>query len=107
MSAPEPFPLSDLPVKVSPKRPKKSRWNKHATHIIKLEMLKQEIGYKELARLIAKLEPDEEEYRGETLATRVNRGTFTFALALLILRVLKVETLSIAHLPSAAQGKSK
>lgn len=111
MSIPEPLQTSDLPVEVKAKpkvsRPEKSRWNKYATRIIKVEMLKQDVGYKELARLLARLEPADEEYVSETLATRINRGTFSFALAMQILRVLKVDTLSIAQLPTIAGSMAK
>jgi hypothetical protein len=109
MSTSEPLQPSDLPVEVKTrvKRPEKSRWNKYATRLIKVEMLKQDIGYKKLAKLLAQLEPDEEEYLSETLATRVNRGTFNFALALQILRVLKVDTLSIAQLPTFSGDKAR
>lgn len=103
MSTPVSGEVSSVPQK-TPKRPAKTRWNKYATRLIKLEMLKNDVDYQRLTRLLVELEPGEKELSTTALTTRITRCAFPFEFALQVLRALKVDSLQLTQLP--ARGKS-
>lgn len=66
--------------------------------VVRSEMQRRGVTYKELARRL--------ELRGfsdspRALAMRVNRGTFTFAFAIAVFRVLEITSVNIAELPTS------
>ncbi len=68
-----------------------------ARRILRTEMSRREISYKQLA---AKLERAGHGQMAEgTLVTRITRGTFSFAFAIEVLRVIGATELDIRPLP--------
>lgn len=95
---------SGLPT--APPRPEKTRWNKYATRLIRLEMLRQDVSYKKLSQLLEGVEPGTD-HTSESLTTRISRGTFTFSFALQVLRVLKVDSLDLSKLPAKSETRNR
>jgi hypothetical protein len=79
----------------SPPRKPPTHWDREAQRVIRLEMLRADIGPEELAKRM-KAEgfaiPSE-----KALALRIARGTFSFGFALCAFRALGVETLDLSH----------
>jgi hypothetical protein len=79
-----------------------TRWQEHATRVLKVEMARRDMSFKELAALLARDEPTFED-TAVSLTKRVKRGTLPFALSLHILRVLGVTSLDISYLKTGAE----
>ena len=71
------------------------RWRREARLIIKTAMKRKGMTHKELARDIAKHGVDITE---QSLINKLNRGTFPFAFALMVMSVLGVSQVEIPKL---------
>lgn len=67
-------------------------WKNRAKTIIKSELAKQDIDYKELAEKLKDIGVEDDNVN---LSNKINRGTFSFILALQIFEVLNIETLRL------------
>jgi len=67
-------------------------WKKEATKIIKVELTKQNISYEDLAKKLKSIDVDEDK---SNIGNKLHRGTFSFAYALQIFKVLGIKTLSL------------
>ena len=67
-------------------------WSREARRILRAEIALKDIGFKELSRA---LEAEGVHVDAKVLATKISRGTFSFAFFLQCLRPLKVETINI------------
>jgi hypothetical protein len=70
--------------------------------VLKVAMLEADIGFKELADLLNKDDPGANE-SAETLTKRINRGNFTFAFGLRVLRVLDISSVDLSRIQTDAQ----
>ena len=67
-------------------------WKKQASSTIKAELAKKDIGYEELSILLKDLEITE---TAGNIATKLNRGTFSFIFALQIFKALGLKNLRL------------
>lgn len=81
---------------VKPKRPSKSSFNKRVTRLVKVEMVKRDMGFKELARLLEQANPGSG-HTAESLTTRINRGTFTAAFLVEMADALKMRVVLVPN----------
>jgi len=72
---------------------RKTVWQQSAKRLLQAEMTLRGFTYKQLARV---LDGDENE---QSLMTRINRGTFSFAFYLQVVRAMGADTITISHLP--------
>jgi len=63
--------------------------------MLQAEMTLRGYTYKQLARVLG---DDENE---QSLMTRINRGTFSFAFYLQVLRAMGADAITVTHLPKA------
>ena len=87
-----------------PVRPPKTRWNQHSKRLLKLAMVQEDVSYKRLAQLLREDDPESDD-TAESLTTRINRGTFTFAFGLRVLRVLGTTNLDISRVQLDAERR--
>lgn len=80
---------------VSLARPR-TAWNEAASRLLKIEMVKNGVSYKELARRLEKSGGQVETV--SALITRVNRGTFTLAFFLEAATAIGTDAVHISHL---------
>lgn len=74
-------------------------WAEHAKGLLKAELKRRNVSYRELAeRLTAMGVPESE----RNLANKISRGGFTAAFLLQCLRVVGVETVDLRHIPVEA-----
>lgn len=74
-------------------------WAEHAKGLLKAELKRRNISYRELAeRLTAAGTPENE----RNLTNKISRGSFTAAFLLQSLRVIGCETVDIRHIPVPA-----
>lgn len=90
-----PSPLSVSAAGVTPVRPR-TVWNEAASRLLKVEMVKNGVSYKELARRLEKAGGQVETV--SALITRVNRGTFTLAFFLEAATAIGTDAVHISHL---------
>lgn len=67
-------------------------WKKEATKIIKLELTKQNISYEELSNKLKNIGVEEDK---SNIGNKLHRGSFSFAYALQIFKVLGIKTLRL------------
>jgi hypothetical protein len=67
-------------------------WKNRAKAIIKTELVKRDIDYKQLANMLKEIDIEEDNIN---LSNKINRGTFSFIFALQIFEVLGVENLRL------------
>lgn len=67
-------------------RPPKNSWNRELARVLKTELAREDIGYKDLARRLKDLGVSVEEDR--SLCNRVNRGAFSAIFFIQCLRAL-------------------
>lgn len=75
------------------KRGDAKNWNAEACGIVRAEIVRRNLTYKELAKLFEDKGIAETE---RSLANKISRGTFSFAFCLQLMYLLEVETLSVA-----------
>ena len=76
---------------------KQDEWVEHAKGLLKAELKKRNVSYRELAeRLTAMGTPESE----RNLTNKISRGSFTAAFMLQCLRAVDAEDVSLSHLPS-------
>lgn len=81
---------------VNPARTPPDAWEREARRLLKGAMhVHGYESYKSLARALEKA--GEERITEASLALRINRGTFSMAFALRVLRVMGVKSLDISH----------
>lgn len=67
-------------------------WKKEATKIIKIELTKQDISYEELSNKLKSIGVKEDK---SNIGNKLHRGSFSFAYALQIFKVLGIKTLRL------------
>lgn len=82
-------------MKVSPDE----EWVEHAKGVLKAELKRRNLTYRDLADLLTKAGHPENE---RNLTNKIARGTFTAAFLLQCLRVIGCETVDLRHLPQPA-----
>ena len=85
---------------VSSDRPQeraRTYWDEEARRIVRAEMERRQVSYKELSQLLADQNgtPSAPPYSERNLISRVSRGSFTFAFALELLRAMQVDSLNV------------
>jgi len=70
-------------------------WKKEASKIIKIELTKQDIDYETLAHKMKNIGIDEDK---ANIGNKLHRGTFSFAYALQIFKVLELKKLNLEDL---------
>ena len=93
------------PERTSSKEAARTHWNLHATRFVKAAMARAGVSYKELAALLHKDDPSTTD-SAETLMKRINRGNFTMAFCLRVLRVLDTPSLDISYIRTDAERRS-
>lgn len=88
--------LTAAPAKPRKPRAPRNPFNEHARRLVQLAMAIEGVSYKGLARLLKDDDPTCDESAVQ-LTRRINRGTFTFAFALQVCRVLRVSTLDLTR----------
>lgn len=78
---------------VPAERKKPTKWDIEARRIVRSEMERRDISYKQLALKLKLLGEDETE---RNLISRVTRGTFTFGFAIKCLRAMGAAKVTIA-----------
>lgn len=79
-------------------------WDRAARRVIEAELLKAECSYTKLLERLGALGYDETQLKH--LAQRIQRGGFSFAFALRVLKVLGVEKLDISYIYQYKREKS-
>lgn len=72
--------------------PASTDWPREARRILRAELALKDIGFKELSRA---LEGEGIRVDAKVLATKVSRGTFSFAFFLQCMRALKIDTIKV------------
>lgn len=72
--------------------------------MLRAEMARRGLGYKELARMLAL---EGVEVSDASLMTKVSRGTFSLAWFLQIARLLGMDAVDLSHLPAASVAAKK
>lgn len=67
-------------------------WKKEATKVIKIELTKQDISYEELSNKLKSIGVVEDK---SNIGNKLHRGSFSFAYALQIFKVLGIKTLRL------------
>lgn len=78
---------------------KRTDWNVEATQMLRGEMTRRGLSYKDLARM---LEQEGVDVSDASLMTKVARGTFSLAWFLRVARLLGMSSVDISHLPAAS-----
>ncbi|KWH57158.1 DUF6471 domain-containing protein [Burkholderia cepacia] len=78
------------------------QWEEEAKGLIEEGMVRREIGYKQLSRLLEELGIEESP---DQINRKVNRKRFSAAFLLACLRAMGVETISLKKEPSNAKAK--
>jgi len=93
---------SRAPVKPRPR----STWDEEARRIIRGEMERRGVSYKQLVGLIEEMPDLPPDFRltERNLISRIMRGSFSFAFALQVLRALQVRTLDIDPSEAPVRG---
>lgn len=75
----------------------RSTWNDEARRIIRSEMERRDISYKQLAELLGTQTgpPLDFAVTERNLISRISRGTFSFSFALQVLRAMRVRSLDV------------
>jgi hypothetical protein len=87
-----------------PAKPAKDRWHEYAKRSVQAELAGAGIGYKRLAQLLKEDDPASDE-TADSLARRINRGTFPLAFAFRIYAVLGVRNLDLSRLQTDAHAR--
>lgn len=88
-------PAGTSPRKAAAREP--SRLDIEARRIVRAEMQRRDVSYKELVKLMnARVEPGEK-VTERNLISRINRGTFTFGFTLQVLRAMGINKLTISE----------
>ncbi|EKD91743.1 MAG: hypothetical protein ACD_29C00409G0004 [uncultured bacterium] len=67
-------------------------WSKHASNIIKSELIRRGIGYDQLQEKMTKLGIKE---TANAINVKINRGTFSFAFFLQVMKAIDAKTLRL------------
>lgn len=78
-------------------RPPPDAWDIEAKRVLKAELARREITFKQLERLLRHSRGDDN-ISAAALAGRINRGTFTFAFALRVMVAIGVNALDLRSL---------
>lgn len=79
-------------------------WNKEARRILKSELARRDLTYKQLRKQLHEAGVAEETER--SIVNKVSRGTFSFAFFIMCMRVLGAEKVDIGPLPEARSKES-
>jgi hypothetical protein len=78
-------------------------WREEAYRILKSELVRRKISYKELARSLEKIGVTETE---RSIANKISRGTFSFQFVLQCMRAIGVQWVNLCpNEPSAAEAR--
>jgi DNA (cytosine-5)-methyltransferase 1 len=72
--------------------PQERNWNKEATAILKAQLSRQNMKYHDLARALNNMGIEENQ---NTIATKMSRGSFSFAFFLQCMYALRVNTIDL------------
>lgn len=72
---------------------RKTVWQEAATRLLQSQMKLKGVSYKRLAQYLGGGESD------QALMTRINRGTFSVAFFLQVMRLLGADSINVEHLP--------
>ncbi len=72
--------------------PASVNWQQEARRILRTELARRDIGYKELARALEAVGVEES---AKALSNKINRGTFSFVFFLQCMRALEVEVVRL------------
>jgi len=75
---------------------KDDQWPEHAKGLLKAELKKRNVGYRDLAEKLTAMGVPESE---RNIANKISRGGFTAAFLLQCLRAIGADDISISHLP--------
>jgi predicted amino acid-binding ACT domain protein len=78
-------------------------WKEMATRLLRVEMQRSGVGFKELSRKLAELGI---EVQGPQLSNKVNRGVFSFVFFLQCMRALDTDYIRIRDEQAASSKKS-
>lgn len=70
----------------------KDEWQQQATRVLKVELARQDVGYKVLSSRLAQLGFEESPRQ---LANKINRGTFSFVFYLKCMKALGARTVEL------------
>lgn len=100
--------MTDKPSREVPKRVPRSRpdstWNAYAKGLLRGEMERHDVSYKELALLMGERSDDDES--PTALITRINRGTFTLAFFLEAVVAMGTKSIDLSHIDRARLRRS-
>jgi hypothetical protein len=78
-------------------------WAEHAKGLLKAELKRRGISYRELAERLTRAGSPESE---RNLTNKISRGGFTASFLLQCLRVIGCETVDLRHLPQVNDARS-
>lgn len=100
--------MTDKPSREVLKRAPRSRpdatWNAYAKGLLRGEMERHDVSYKELALLMGERSGDDES--PTALITRINRGTFTLAFFLEAVVAMGTKSIDLSHIDRARLRRS-
>lgn len=67
-------------------------WQREARRVLRAELLRKDIGYKELSRALEAIGVNED---AKALSNKVNRGTFSFSFFLQCMKALGIRTINL------------
>ena len=86
-------------------------WNEQAKRLLQAQMALHDVSYKQLVSILQGQGHVEEEKDVELLAqrlmTRINRGTFSVAFFLQVLRSIGTKTIDISHIPLKLESRKR
>lgn len=100
--------MTDKPSREVPKRAPRVRpdatWNAYAKGLLRGEMARHDVSYKELALLMGERSGDDES--PTALITRINRGTFTLAFFLEAVTAMGSKSIDLGHIDRSAKRRT-
>lgn len=81
---------------ITQKRPARTSRNRRATRLVRVEMAKRDMVFKDLARVMEQANPGSE-YTAENLTTRIHRGTFTVEFLIELADALKMQVVLVPN----------
>ena len=80
-------------------------WNKEARRILKFELARRDLTYKQLLKQLEAIGVEGETER--SIVNKVSRGTFSFAFFLMCMRALSIERVDVGGLEARSSESEK
>lgn len=77
-------------------------WQEEAKRVLKVELAKKRVSYKELVKALEEIGVEETE---RSITTKIYRGTFSLAFFLQCMHALKVKTIDVSGEPVSSDNK--